>query len=219
MELTDKRLKAIADMLPACDTVADIGTDHGKLGCYLLETGRCKRLWFSDISRDSLEKARLLCDNTGLSDKAEFCVGDGARPLPGKPDAAVIAGMGGLTIGKIISEGLDVLGNSLLVIEPNTHIYEARCALMRNGFAISEERCAEQSGRLYIIIAAKPGSAEYSFKELTAGPVLIEDRGPEARSYAAHRLKIAEAKQAALSAAGKADAALEEEIEIWKSLL
>ena len=91
MPLTDERLSEMIRMLPKCGIVADIGTDHGRLGAQLLLTGKCGKVWFSDISAPSLEKARGLIAQRGLQERAEFFVGDGARALPGAPDAAVIA--------------------------------------------------------------------------------------------------------------------------------
>ena len=41
MPLTDERLSEMIRMLPKCGIVADIGTDHGRLGAQLLLTGKC----------------------------------------------------------------------------------------------------------------------------------------------------------------------------------
>ena len=38
------RLRACADLIPACETVADVGTDHGYLGVFLLQSGVCRRV-------------------------------------------------------------------------------------------------------------------------------------------------------------------------------
>ena len=46
MPLTDERLSEMIRMLPKCGIVADIGTDHGRLGAQLLLTGKCGKVWF-----------------------------------------------------------------------------------------------------------------------------------------------------------------------------
>lgn len=38
----DERLKAVMSLVPACDTAADIGADHGRLSCNLLYSGKVK---------------------------------------------------------------------------------------------------------------------------------------------------------------------------------
>ena len=77
----DPRLTALADLCPACRVFADIGTDHGRLGAYLLQVGRCDRALLTDISTPSLEKARKLIGALSLTDRAEFFVGNGALRL------------------------------------------------------------------------------------------------------------------------------------------
>ena len=55
----DERLRAIEDLAPACRCFADIGCDHGRLGAQMLLSGRAQRVWFTDISAPSIEKARV----------------------------------------------------------------------------------------------------------------------------------------------------------------
>ena len=42
MKLTN-RLQAAADLVPVCESMADIGTDHGYLPIYLVQEGRVRR--------------------------------------------------------------------------------------------------------------------------------------------------------------------------------
>ena len=54
------RMKAIASLLGSNDTVADIGCDHGKLSAYLIKNGLANKVFATDISLLSLEKAKKL---------------------------------------------------------------------------------------------------------------------------------------------------------------
>ena len=54
----DERLSLAMDLFPACEEGADIGTDHGRLPCRLLEEGRCRRMILSDISPKALSGPR-----------------------------------------------------------------------------------------------------------------------------------------------------------------
>ena len=49
MKLSD-RLQLIADEIIAGETMADIGTDHGFLPLYLMESGICPHVIMADIS-------------------------------------------------------------------------------------------------------------------------------------------------------------------------
>lgn len=219
MNLTDKRLKLLMDLLPPCGIAADIGTDHGKLGAALLSSGKCQTVWFSDISAPSLEKARTLIEKMELTDRAAFFVGDGAEAFPHAPDAAIIAGMGGNTIAHIIECGREKLASSVLLLEPNVGAYETRLALMQNGYRITDE-CAVSEGRhIYPVILAQPGRAEYGYDELIAGPVLMKKTDEGSVAY---KRKQKELLEKALENAKKSDKAdlvpLETELNVWKKL-
>ena len=76
----DPRLTALADLCPACRVFADIGTDHGRLGAYLLQVGRCRRALLTDISAPSLEKARKLIGALSLTNRAAMALWPCRRP-------------------------------------------------------------------------------------------------------------------------------------------
>ncbi len=218
--LKDNRLKTIVSMLPRCEVIADIGADHGKMGCELLSEGICQRVWFTDISADSLKKAQVLVRKKGLTGNAAFFVGDGAMALPAAPDAAVIAGMGGLTICHIISDGYEKLKNCCMVLGAQTALPELRDCLSRNSFMIKDERVAYESGRYYVIMSATGGKAVYNAYDLIAGPVLRHKADSESRAYFAYRLKLATSIYRAIKDSQKANTdKIETEIDIWKRLV
>lgn len=220
MPLTDERLTEIISMLPECGTVADIGTDHGRLGAQLLLAGKCQRVWFSDISAPSLEKARSLIARLGLQARAEFFVGDGAKALPAAPDAAVIAGMGGETIAGILRDAGDRLENSVLVLEPNVGVELVRRALMETGKRITDERVVRAARRRYVLIRAEKGEAAYTERELIMGPVLLKCPSETFCEYAAFRLRVAEKALAGAQRSESAEKdALLREIAYWREIV
>lgn len=80
-----KRLSAVAELVPQCETLADIGTDHGLLPAFLLSSGRASRAVCTDINPLPLSSAVVTFERLGLSSLADFRVGDGLGPLlPGK---------------------------------------------------------------------------------------------------------------------------------------
>ena len=220
MRLTDKRLLALQELLPECGVIADIGTDHGRLGCSLLQADKCQKVWFSDISKASLEKAIRLVERLGFKDRSEFFVGDGALSLPGSPEAAVIAGMGGSTICHILECGLEILKKSVLVLGANTELFALRTFLMEYGFRIDEEQAVKAAGRFYILIRTVNGKEIYSYRELLAGPKLIRKKDEETRSYFYFRRRVAlSAWKKAESAASPNAIALRKELDVWETLI
>lgn len=217
----DPRLSMIANIVGRCESCADIGCDHGRLGAFMLQSGLCRRVVLTDISEPSLAKAKCLIGDLNLSDRATFAVGDGAKALPGRVDAVVIAGMGGATIADIVREGRDRLGEARLVLQPNVAAPQLRQVLSECGYAIVDERVARDGRRSYVVIAAEPGQSDYDFKQRIVGPVLLARMPEELLPYARFRLRVA---QKALKGAERSgDAAqtrpLIEEIAIWEEVV
>ena len=188
----DKRLSAIARMVPPCESAADIGADHGYLGAHLLLVGRCDFVRFVDISADSLEKARRLIGRLRLTNCAEFLVGDGAEALTAPVGSAVMAGMGAEVICGIIERGQSQLQNAQLILSPNLDAPMVRRFLMNHGYAIADEALVQEGRRFYPVISAMPGEAKYDRLQILAGPVLLEKRPESLLAYADHRARVIE---------------------------
>lgn len=214
----DPRLTAIAQMCGECAMLADIGSDHGRLGAYMLQTGMCRKVQLTDISAPSLEKARLLIGKLGLAGCTSFCVGDGALALNETPDVAVIAGMGGETIAGIVDRGAEKLGAARLVLQPNVAAPFLRGELARCGYMITDERIVRDGRRLYAIIAAEKGKAQYGEFELNVGPVLMNTRPAELFDYAQFRLRVVRKALKGIKTGGGADGGMLREKEIWEEV-
>ena len=215
----DARLSAIRDLAGSCACFADIGADHGRLGAHMLLRGLCGRAQLADISEASLSKARRLIYGLGLTDRVEFCVGDGAQALSEPPDVAVIAGMGGQTIAGILERGRDVLSRARLILQPNVAAPELRARLQAAHFRIVDETIARDGRRLYVIIVAEAGEMRLTPEEIEVGPVLLRRRPENLPAYAAFRLRVAgKALQGARRGQGDA-AVFEREIAIWEAVL
>ncbi len=146
-----KRLQKVASLAGECDVLADIGCDHGYLSAYFAENSKAKVILASDISENSLKKAREHCKEYG---NVSFFVGNGFAPLPQRPDVAVIAGMGGDEIASMLT---DEKAKCKLVMQPMRDSSMLYKALVENGFYIEEVCAVEDCGRIYEIIVASQG--------------------------------------------------------------
>ncbi|MGE5495461.1 MAG: tRNA (adenine(22)-N(1))-methyltransferase [Burkholderiales bacterium] len=171
------RLNAIVSMVPYVKTVADIGCDHGKIAVLLLEAGKAQTAVCSDISGKSLKKAERLAHSKGLEKRMSFRVGDGLSVLEkGEADAAVIAGMGGELIARILDDAGENAPKTL-VLSCNTKAQVLRQWLCGNGYVIEDEEMADEGKRFYPVILAKRGrSRQLNGIELELGPVLLRKR-------------------------------------------
>ena len=155
MTLSD-RLLTIAENIEKGQTMADIGSDHGFLPEYLWTRGICPKIIVTDLSKDSLEKARKAfpADPEGV----DFREGDGLKPLgPGEIDVVVIAGMGGVLITQILGEDpLKSLSFKKYILQPRNGAGKLRFWLEKAGFDTVSEDLAREGNFICEIISALP---------------------------------------------------------------
>ena len=131
------------------DTVCDVGCDHGKLGLYLIQTGRAKKIIATDINIKPLNKAVKLFEENGLSDKRDFRLTDGLQGVENsdkKITHVVIAGMGGITMTKVF-EGADFVKDESIdyVLLPAQRGFDIRKYLYENGYDITTEKTVREN--------------------------------------------------------------------------
>lgn len=176
-----ERLACAMELLEGARVVADVGCDHGRLGCALVQSGAAKKCVAIDISADSLEKARNLAERVGVSGRVETRLGDGLGPLaPGEADAVAILGMGGTLMTRILEAPSVPLGGArLCVLQPMRAAEDIRRWLFERNYPVLDDRVVLESGRLYQVFAVSAPRKE---------PITLPDGWPEgffALGYAA----------------------------------
>lgn len=161
----DSRLRAVLDEI-SCDTLADIGCDHGKVGVTALLESKANKVIAIDISPHSIHKCRTLGDTAKVGHKLDCRIGDGFEPIrAGEADCAVIAGLGGREIARIISAG-DYKGR--LVLVPHQDAAELR-KFLSGKYSIDKDYTVACGSKYYSIIVASCGSYTYAQHELYFG--------------------------------------------------
>lgn len=170
----NERLDIMAERAGSVKTMADIGTDHGFLPLYMLAEGKCEKAILTDISPNSLAKAKENLD--GCRGDHEFRLGDGLEVLEsGEADTVVIGGMGGNLIAEML--GRDIRHTSSFgkfVLQPRSGQDVLRKWLCDNGFAIVNEDVVREGDFLPEIITALPAGKAEGAEKLN-GRALIEE--------------------------------------------
>jgi len=176
------RLATLVECVPPDTIIADIGTDHAYVPVYLVEKGICPKAIAGDLNAGPVESARDTVESYGLETKIEVRQGNGLGILsPGEVDMIIIAGMGGLLIKQMLSEGKDKLQNvNGLLLQPNNHTFEVRSWLMNNGWGIIDERLVLERGKFYPVIICEQnrGILTEDIVPLEIGPCLLQKKGP-----------------------------------------
>lgn len=151
-----KRLEQVATMIPPCQTVADVGTDHGFLAVALIEKEIAGRVIAIDVNRGPLESAKRFVKERRLEDHITCRLGDGlAVTTAGEIDCAVICGMGGELMQHIISVGPELL--QTYVVQPQSHREELKKFFVAQGYGITDEQCLQEGKQYYDIWVVERG--------------------------------------------------------------
>lgn len=165
-----KRLSAIYDLVDANTSLADIGSDHGKLA---IELGKdkCDIVFCNDnkigpfnILKNNVLESRLK--------NVEVSLSSGISALPDDIDTVVIAGMGGDLIVEILLNDKEKLKNiKTLILAPNTNEKEVRKEVVKLGYYIEKEVIVYEK-HYYEIIKFQKGNKIYDDLDYEFGPIL-----------------------------------------------
>ncbi len=145
------RLKLIYDMIPPCDILADIGTDHALIPAYALLNKRCKKAIACDVREGPLERAKRTLDYFELQEHMDLRLGSGLTPLSQEEaDCIVLAGMGGILITELFNEALAIAQQANhIILQPMVGQELVRPYLWRHGFEVLDEGLVREDEKLY----------------------------------------------------------------------
>ncbi|HOQ07698.1 MAG TPA: class I SAM-dependent methyltransferase [Clostridiales bacterium] len=153
----DGRLGMIAENIPKCRILADVGTDHAFIPIHAVKASICEKALATDVRPGPLMNAEKNIVKHGLDRFIETRLGDGLEPIhESECDVVVIAGMGGPMIRRILEVSEEKAKKfSLLLLQPNNASEAVRRWLYDNGFSIIEEKLAEDDRKLYCLIKTR----------------------------------------------------------------
>lgn len=198
MELS-KRLKRIAEHVDKCESVADIGTDHGYIPIYLVKEGICKKAIASDINKGPIEKAKVNVAFEGVSDKIKCLLGPGLNPLKvGEVNGVILAGMGGNLTRDILLADMDkVKKYDFIILQPAQNPEVLREFLYKNDYEIIDEDLIKDEGRFYELFKVKynENSEKLVFEdelEYEVSPLLREKGHPLFKEFIEEKISRCE---------------------------
>ncbi|EJT5924726.1 TPA: tRNA (adenine(22)-N(1))-methyltransferase [Clostridium perfringens] len=229
MELS-KRLKRIAEHVDKCESVADIGTDHGYIPIYLVKEGICKKAIASDINKGPIEKAKVNVAFEGVSNKVKCLLGPGLNPLKvGEVNGVILAGMGGNLTRDILLADMDkVKKYDFIILQPAQNPEVLREFLYKNDYEIIDEDLIKDEGRFYELFKVKynENSEKLVFEdelEYEVSPLLREKGHPLFKEFIEEKINRCETILSFIKedteAAKKRKSDLEEKINKLKGML
>ncbi|MFY3793063.1 tRNA (adenine(22)-N(1))-methyltransferase [Ureibacillus sp. MALMAid1270] len=170
-----KRLETVASFVPTGAIIADIGSDHAYLPCYLIHKKIAKRAIAGEVVKGPFETAVRQVREEGLIHKVSVRLADGLEAIDesDKVDTITIAGMGGPLIVSILEKNPSALKSvTRLILQPNIHSKVIREWAVKNNWALLDEVILEEDDKIYEVLVLQRGEMELSEKELLLGKYL-----------------------------------------------
>ena len=194
MELS-KRLQAVADLVTAHYKLADIGTDHAYIPIYLTQQKKITEAVALDVNEGPLQRAEEHIRENGLEAEIETRLSNGFQALqPGEVQSAVIAGMGGGLVIRILTEGAEVVRKlEECILQPQSEIEKVRAFLLEKGYEFLEEDMVCEDGKYYPMMKVKPGEMtgeSWKPEELEYGKYLLDTAHPVLKQFLEREIQI-----------------------------
>lgn len=174
-----KRLETVASFVPTGAVVADIGSDHAYLPCYLVHKGIASRAVAGEVVQGPFDSAVRQVRTEGLADKITVRLADGLAAVEEADGvtAVTIAGMGGPLIVSILEKHPQALKTvTRLILQPNIHAKAIREWAVQHGWALQDEVILEEDGKVYEVLVLQRGSMDLTEAQTLLGPKLMNTK-------------------------------------------
>lgn len=178
-ERLSNRLKAVASFVEKGAIVADIGSDHAYLPCFLIKAGKVQKAIAGEVAKGPYESAKYNVSREGLTNAVTVRLADGLFAIEesDQVDTVTIAGMGGSLIATILENGKVRLKNvKRIITQPNIHSSVIREWAVSNDWKVMDEKIMKEDGKIYEIIVLIRGASTYDELGLLLGPFLSVER-------------------------------------------
>lgn len=182
-----KRLERVASYVPKNAIVADIGSDHAYLPCFIVLQGKVEKVIAGEVADGPLRSAKEQVKKLNLNSKIDVRKGDGLEVIhANEANCITIAGMGGSLITHILNAGKEKLNtNDLrLILQPNIGAEIIRKWLYNESWRLISEEIIEEDGKIYEILVAEKGDPSLPYQNVSLpagfilGPFLIREKNP-----------------------------------------
>ena len=171
-----ERLTRVASYVKPGAIVADIGSDHAYLPCYLIHHQIAEKAIAGEVAKGPYESARNQIVQEQLEDKITVRFANGLQAINPEDlvNTVTIAGMGGPLIATILDQDIERLATvNRLILQPNIHAKAIREWAITNDWKLVAEEVLQEDDKIYEILVLERGKMTLSVSEALMGPFLI----------------------------------------------
>ena len=174
MKLHSKRLLAIAQAIAKYKQgtiLADIGTDHAYLPCFLYDQGVIEKAYACDVANGPLASSRQTIIANHMEGKIIPLLGNGLDPIANEDvDMISICGMGGMLMIEILDAHSEMHDHRFF-LQANNGLAELRAYLAQHHFCIIDEDLVEDAHHIYEYMVVEKGEMALDEDDLLFGPI------------------------------------------------
>ena len=174
-----ERLRTVASFVRENTMLADIGSDHAYLPCFLVHEGVISKAIAGEVVKGPFESAQKQVISEALQDNIEVRFGNGLEVISDEDNVQTItiAGMGGPLIASILESGKEKLSKvDTLILQPNVHAKAIREWAIQEQWKIEKEVILEEHDKIYEILVLTKGHMKLTEQELLVGPILSKEK-------------------------------------------
>jgi tRNA (adenine22-N1)-methyltransferase len=174
-----ERLARVAKYVPSSSIVADIGSDHAYLPCYLIHHNLASKAIAGEVAKGPFDSALAHVKKEQLEHAITVRYANGLKAIEKEDnvDTITIAGMGGPLIATILNNDLDKLTSiKRLILQPNIHAKAIRDWAILNGWKLIDEDILNEDDKTYELLVLEKGDMTLTPKELLLGPFLMKSK-------------------------------------------
>ncbi|REB10002.1 tRNA (adenine-N(1))-methyltransferase [Sporosarcina sp. BI001-red] len=174
-----ERLRLVASFAKQGTVLADIGSDHAYLPCWLIQEGQISRAIAGEVVKGPFESAKRNVAKEGLTDNIVVRLANGLQAILPEDgvETVTIAGMGGSLIASILENDPERLtGVKRIIVQPNIHAMAIREWAVRHSWGIVNEAILKEDHKIYEILVLERGEQSYKSEQLLMGPILLQER-------------------------------------------
>lgn len=178
------RVQTVLRFLNRDMTPVEIGADRAPFASAFARSF-ARPCYASEVADGPYQALVQSIGEQGLSGLVKCYRADGLNSFPPDADTALICGMGGFTISRILGRAGSLASLKTLILEPQSHSELVRQAVIDQGFVPVAECYVGEATRFYPVIKAerRPLEVPYSPAELAFGRIPIRNRDLLLRAY------------------------------------
>lgn len=182
MTKLSNRLELICSLIQKGKPLLDVGSDHALVPIALKERGFEGTIYASEVSKGPFLRMKKAIEESGFD--IVPLLGDGLSICPKEVSQVLIAGMGGITIEKILTQGSSDLEHiKYFIVEPQSNVDLVFKKMNELGFKEIKGSYVKEKSKIYPALVYEKGEEVRGEVEMNYSKFALDHSDPILKSH------------------------------------